>query len=92
MEKNYQLTKFALEEINVPAVRFRLMIVLGMTEFSVARWIQKNDPNLTRWAVLVVILEITGVSLHTLVEETVLPELKGTRPIKKKFGNDNPLT
>jgi hypothetical protein len=83
MEKNYRLTKFALEQINVPAVRFRLITVLGMTEFSVARWIQRNDPNLTRWAVLMVILEVTGVSLQSIVEETDLPVLKGTRPVKK---------
>jgi hypothetical protein len=92
MEKNYRLTEFAREQINVPAVRFRLMIVLGMTEFSVARWIQRNDPNLTRWAVLMVILEVTGVSLQSIVEETDLPVLKGTRPVKKKLGGNNLLT
>jgi len=53
-----KLSQTALKAINNPATRRRLMDVLGCTEFTIARYIQKNSDNLTKAAALKVILLI----------------------------------
>ena len=55
-----KLTQKALKAINNPNTSRRLMDVLGCTEFTIARYIQKNSDNLTKAAALQVIREETG--------------------------------
>jgi hypothetical protein len=57
-----KLTQQALKAINNPTTRRRLMDVLGCTEFTIARYIQKNSDNLTKAAAMEVIREATGLS------------------------------
>lgn len=56
-----KLTQQALKAINNPTTRRRLMDVLGCTEFTIARYIQKNSDNLTKAAAMEVIREATGL-------------------------------
>jgi hypothetical protein len=56
-----KLSPKALKAINNPSTRRRLMDVLGCTEFTIARYIQKNSDNLTKAAALQVIREVTGL-------------------------------
>ena len=56
-----KLTQQALNAINNPATRRRLMDVLGCTEFTISRYIQKNSDNLTKAAAMEVIREVTGL-------------------------------
>jgi transcriptional antiterminator len=62
-----KLSQKALKSINTPVTRRRLMDALGCTEFTIARYIQKNSDNLTKAAALQVIREVTG-----LVDEEIL--------------------
>ncbi|MBO9203112.1 MULTISPECIES: hypothetical protein [Niastella] len=57
-----KLSQEALKAINNPVTRRRLMDVLGCTEFTISRYIQKNSDNLTKAAAMVVIREVTGLS------------------------------
>jgi hypothetical protein len=57
-----KLTQKALKAINNPTTRRRLMDVLGCTEFTIARYIQKNSDNLTKAAAMQVIREETGLA------------------------------
>jgi hypothetical protein len=57
-----KLSQKALKAINNPATRRRLMDVLGCTEFTIARYIQKNSDNLTKAAAMQVIREVSGLS------------------------------
>ena len=43
-----KLSETALKAINTPTVRRQLMDVLGCTEFTISRYIQKNSDNLTK--------------------------------------------
>lgn len=63
-----KLTQKALKAINTPITRRRLMDVLGCTEFTIARYIQKNSDNLTKAAALQVIREATGMSDGEILE------------------------
>ena len=56
-----KLSQKALKAINNPPTRRRLMDVLGCTEFTIARYIQKNSDNLTKAAAMQVIREVTGL-------------------------------
>lgn len=67
--ENMQLTQQALKQINKPATRRRLMDVLGVTEFTIARYIQKNSDNLTKAAAMQVIREVTGLPDDKILEE-----------------------
>jgi hypothetical protein len=58
---NFRLTQKALKAINNPVTRRRLMDALGCTEFTIARYIQKNSDNLTKAASLMIIREVTGL-------------------------------
>jgi hypothetical protein len=62
-----KLSQKALKAINNPVTRRRLMDVLGCTEFTIARYIQKNSDNLTKAAAMQVIREIIG-----MVDEEIL--------------------
>ena len=65
-----RLTKRALESINTPAIRRRLMEALGdVAESTIYRYISANDDNLTKAAALKVIREETG-----LIDEEILEE------------------
>jgi hypothetical protein len=63
-----KLTQKALKAINTPTTRRRLMDVLGCTEFTIARYIQKNSDNLTKAAALQVIREDTGLADSEILE------------------------
>jgi hypothetical protein len=63
-----KLTQKALKAINTPITRRRLMDVLGCTEFTIARYIQKNSDNLTKAAALQVIREATGMPDSEILE------------------------
>lgn len=62
-----KLSQKALKYINTPVTRRRLMDALDCTEFTIARYIQKNSDNLTKAAAMQVIREVTG-----LVDEEIL--------------------
>lgn len=63
-----KLTQKALKAINNPTTRRRLMDVLDCTEFTIARYIQKNSDNLTKAAALQVIREETGFADSEILE------------------------
>jgi len=44
MSVSYQLSDEALKIINTPRIRRELMDILEVTEFTIARYIQKNNP------------------------------------------------
>lgn len=56
------LTQKALKAINTPLTRRRLMDALGCTEFTIARYIQKNSDNLTKAVAMEIIRETTGLT------------------------------
>ena len=56
------LTQKVLKAINNPLTRRRLMDALGCTEFTIARYIQKNSDNLTKAAAMEIIREVTGMT------------------------------
>ena len=56
-----KLSQEALKAINNPAARRKLMDALDLTEFTVARYIQKNNENLTKEASLEVIRQCSGL-------------------------------
>lgn len=64
-----KLTQKALKAINTPVTRRRLMDVLGCTEFTISRYIQKNSDNLTKAAAMQVIREVTGFEDKDILEE-----------------------
>ena len=64
-----KLTQQALDAINNPATRRRLMDVLDCTEFTISRYIQKNSDNLTKAAAMQVIREITGLTDSEILEK-----------------------
>lgn len=65
-----RLTKRALESINTPVIRRRLMEALGdISETTVYRYISANDDNLTKAAALKAIREETGLSDEEILEE-----------------------
>jgi hypothetical protein len=66
-----KLNQKALKAINNPATRRRLMDVLGCTEFTIARYIQKNSDNLTKAAAMQVIRELTGWPDSEILEESI---------------------
>jgi hypothetical protein len=63
-----KLSPKALKAINNPATRRRLMDVLGCTEFTIARYIQKNSDNLTKAAAMQIIREVTGLADNEILE------------------------
>lgn len=65
-----RLTKEALNAINTPAIRRRLMEVLGdVAESTIYRYISINDDNLTKAAAMKVIREETGLTDEEILEE-----------------------
>lgn len=65
-----KLSQQALKAINNPTTRRRLMDALDCTEFTIARYIQKNSDNLTKAAALQVIREVTCLSDSDILEES----------------------
>jgi hypothetical protein len=65
-----KLTNKALKAINNPVTRRRLMDVLGCTEFTIARYIQKNSDNLTKAAAMQVIREVTELDDSEILQIT----------------------
>ena len=63
-----KLTQKALKAINNPVTRRRLMDTLGVTEFTISRYIQKNSDNLTKAAAMQVIREVTGLPDNEILE------------------------
>lgn len=63
-----KLKKEVLQVINTPQTRRRLMDVLGCTEFTIARYIQRNSDNLTKAAAMQVIRQVTGLSDAEILE------------------------
>lgn len=70
-----KLSQKALKVINNPAVRRRLMDVLGCTEFTISRYIQKNSDNLTKAAAIQVIREVSGLSDNDILEGSITKPL-----------------
>ena len=66
-----KLTQQALDAINNPVTRRRLMDVLGCTEFTISRYIQKNSDNLTKAAAMQVIRELTGLPDSEILEGSI---------------------
>jgi hypothetical protein len=62
------LTAKALKAINTPVIRRELMDALNLTEFTIARYIQRNSDNLTKAAALEVIREWTELSDSEILE------------------------
>ena len=54
-----KLKKEVLMAINNPQTRRQLMDALNVTEFTIARYLQKNSDNLTKAAAMQVIREVT---------------------------------
>ena len=67
--KGFKLTQKALKAINTPLTRRRLMDALGCTEFTIARYIQKNSDNLTKAAAMEIIREVTGMADEEILEK-----------------------
>lgn len=63
-----RLTQKALEGINNPKARRRLMDVFDATEYTVSRYIRSNDDNLTKAAALEVIRQETGLTDSEILE------------------------
>ncbi|WP_205513023.1 hypothetical protein [Longitalea arenae] len=63
-----KVTQKVLKAINNPVTRRRLMDVLGCTEFTISRYIQKNSDNLTKAVAMQVIREITGLPDEEILE------------------------
>lgn len=70
-----KLTQKALKAINNPITRRRLMDVLDCTEFTIARYIQKNSDNLTKAAAMQVIRKATGLADSEILEGEKIGEL-----------------
>jgi hypothetical protein len=70
------LSQKALKAINNPGTRRRLMDALNCTEFTIARYIQKNSDNLTKAAALQVIREDTGLSDSEILQDEIKPDNK----------------
>jgi len=69
-----RLSQKALSAINKPTIRRRLMDVLGCTELTISRYIQKNSDNLTKAVAMQVIREVTQ-----LPDEEILEVSGGTK-------------
>jgi hypothetical protein len=63
----HQLSKETLKVINTPSMRRKLMDVLDVTEFTIARYIQKNSLVLTQYAVLELIKQETGLTFEQML-------------------------
>jgi hypothetical protein len=64
-----KLKKEVLNAINTPQIRRLLMDTLGVTEFTIARYIQRNSDNLTKAAAMQVIRDLTGLSDNEILEK-----------------------
>jgi hypothetical protein len=64
-----KIKKEVLQAINTPQTRRLLMDALKVTEFTIARYIQKNSDNLTKAAALQVIRTVTGLLNAEILEE-----------------------
>jgi len=88
-----KLSQKALKAINNPVTRRRLMDVLGCTEFTIARYIQKNSDNLTKAAAMQVIREVTGLANSEILEESnQIISSTSARPLFNKDTNQNHYT
>lgn len=67
-QQTMKLKKEILNAINTPQTRHLLMDTLGVTEFTIARYIQKNSDNLTKAAAMQVIRQITGLADAEILE------------------------
>lgn len=63
-----KLKKDVLNAINTPMSMRLLMGALGVTEFSIARYIQKNSDNLTKASAMQVIRQVTGLPDAEILE------------------------
>lgn len=62
-----KLSPKALQLINNPECRRMLMDELRLTEFTISRYIQKNNDNLTKAAALAVIRSISKLKDHEIL-------------------------
>ena len=76
-----RLTQIALNSINNPETRRLLMDALGCTEFTISRYIQKNNDNLTKEASMRIIRKKTGMPDAELLIESA--------PKRRRSGNKN---
>jgi hypothetical protein len=67
------LSQKALKAINNPETRRRLMDALKCTEFTIARYIQRNSDNLTKAAALQIIREVSGMTDNEILEQEAIP-------------------
>lgn len=68
MKAVYRLSDEALKIINTPVMRRKLMDILGVTEFTIARYIQKNNPILTAYAVVELINKESGLTIDQILK------------------------
>lgn len=68
-QQTVKIKKEVLKTINTPQTRRLLMDALKVTEFTIARYIQKNSDNLTKAAALQVIRTVTGLLNAEILEE-----------------------
>jgi hypothetical protein len=68
MPVSYQLSDEALKIINTPRIRRELMDILEVTEFTIARYIQKNNPILTLYAVIELITKESGLTIDQILK------------------------
>ena len=82
MKAVYQLSNETLKAINTPAMRRKLMDVLSVTEFTIARYIQKNSHVLTQYAVLELINQETGLPFEQILEKKNIVQLATAHSFK----------
>ena len=70
MAKVYAITRTALTQINTPEIRRKLMDALGVTEFTISRYIQKGSDNLLKKPAIDVIMEATKLKEHEIYTVT----------------------
>lgn len=66
----YELTEVALKKINTPEIRRVLMDALGVTEFTIARYIQKKSDNLLKKPALDAIVAETDLKEEEIYTKT----------------------
>lgn len=68
MKGRYRLSNEALKIINTPVMRRKLMDILEVTEFTIDRYIQKNNPILTEYAVIELISNESGLTIKQMLK------------------------
>jgi hypothetical protein len=68
MKGTYQLSSEPLRKINTPEMRRKLMDLLDVLEFTIARYLQNSNSILTEYAVLELINQETGFTFEQMLK------------------------